>query len=185
MATTRKSRPSTLACKRRGRALAKKRTAAAGKSLAACRRPAKRASVRNGGPSKTTMLRNLDEFTRAYIQAALWSSNDESDDSGGEPLDRNYGPEDIESKTLAKMIADCKKFQRQNARDIAADVHDGDAEQRAGHDFWLSRNGHGIGFFDQGDYFGADEAERLQEAASDFGGFNLYVHRGRIYGERG
>jgi hypothetical protein len=44
----RKSRPSALACKRRGRALAKKRTASAGKSLAACRRPAKRTSVRNG-----------------------------------------------------------------------------------------------------------------------------------------
>ncbi len=51
MATTRKSRksrPSKLACKRRAKALPKKRTASAGKSLAACRRPAKRASVRNG-----------------------------------------------------------------------------------------------------------------------------------------
>ena len=182
MATTRKSRksrPSTLACKRRGRALAKKRTASAGKSLAACRRPAKRASVRNGGPSKATMLRNLDSFTRAYIEAALWSSNDESNDRGGEPLDRNYGPEDIESKALAKMIADCKKFQKQNASDIGGDA------SLAGHDFWLSRNSHGSGFFDNDETFGADEAERLQEAASDFGGFNLYVHRGRIYGERG
>ena len=28
-------------------------------------------------------LVKLDEFTEAYIEAALWSSNDESDESGG------------------------------------------------------------------------------------------------------
>jgi hypothetical protein len=165
----RKSRPSALACKRRGRALAKKRTASAGKSLAACRRPAKRASVRNGSPSKAATLRSLDSFARAYLEAALWSSTDNADDRGGEPLDRNYGPEDIESKTLAK----------QNASDI------GGESSLAGHDFWLSRNGHGSGFFDNDDTFGADEAERLQEAAEAFGNFDLYVHRGRIYGSRG
>lgn len=45
--TTRK-RPSKLACKRRAKALPKKRTARAGAALAACRRPAKRRSTRNG-----------------------------------------------------------------------------------------------------------------------------------------
>ncbi len=48
MATTKKKRPSKLACKRRAKALPKKRTARAGKALAACRRPAKRRAVRNG-----------------------------------------------------------------------------------------------------------------------------------------
>ena len=49
MATKRKpskKKPSALACKRRGRALAKKRTAKAGKSLAACRRPARKPAAR-------------------------------------------------------------------------------------------------------------------------------------------
>ncbi len=47
-----------MACKRRAKALPKKRTASAGKSLAACRRPAKRASVRNGyySPSEVAEL---------------------------------------------------------------------------------------------------------------------------------
>ena len=54
MATTKKrapkrKRPSKLACKRRAKALPKKRTASAGRSLAACRRPAtSRMSLRNG-----------------------------------------------------------------------------------------------------------------------------------------
>ena len=44
----------------------------------------------------------LDDFTRAYIEAALWSSNDDATPSGGEPLDGNYGIEDIDPDTLAK-----------------------------------------------------------------------------------
>lgn len=31
------------------------------------------------------IMTSLDSFTRAYIETALWSSNDESDESGGEP----------------------------------------------------------------------------------------------------
>lgn len=31
-----------------------------------------------------------DEFVDAFFEAALWSSNDESDESGGEPMDANY-----------------------------------------------------------------------------------------------
>jgi hypothetical protein len=52
----------------------------------------------------------LDEFFTAYIEAALWSSTDESDDSGGEPLDKHYDETDIAPETLAKMGADCAAF---------------------------------------------------------------------------
>ena len=38
---------------------------------------------------------DLDAFTNAYIETMLWSTNDESDEKGGEPLDTNYGPTDI------------------------------------------------------------------------------------------
>ena len=37
----------------------------------------------------------LDEFLDAYVTAALWSTNDNADDSGGEPLDLNYDASDI------------------------------------------------------------------------------------------
>ena len=45
----------------------------------------------------------LDAFTLAYIEAALWSSNDDSTPQGGEPLDANYGIKDIDPDTLEKM----------------------------------------------------------------------------------
>ena len=46
---------------------------------------------------------NLDDFTGAYVECALWSTNDESDESGGVPMDENYGIDDIDPATLGKM----------------------------------------------------------------------------------
>ena len=91
----------------------------------------------------------MDDFTQAYIECALWASNDESDPSGGDPLDENYGVEAIDPDTLAKMVADCKRFQAENAGDIDnCDDFRYSAYQRAGHDCLLTRNGHGAGYWD-------------------------------------
>lgn len=115
---------------------------------------------------------HLDMFTTAYVECALWSSTDNSTESGGYPLDDNYDIEDIDKETLASMIADCEAFQRDHWDDIASDL------ERAGADFWLSRNGHGAGFFD-GPWPNADF---LHKAAKVYGSFDLYVNDGIIYG---
>jgi hypothetical protein len=121
----------------------------------------------------------MDEFTRQYIETALWSSTDNSDDSGDQPLDANYGIGDIDPKTLERMIEDCADFQKDFGELI--DEGGGDYGQ-AGHDFWLTRNGHGAGFWD-GDW-PEPQAEQLTEASKDFGEYNLYVgDDGAIYGD--
>lgn len=126
----------------------------------------------------------LDTFTQAYIECALWSSTDNANEQGGEPLDANYGVEDIVSETLEKMREDCEAFQRDNADDLAACDLQSD---RAGHDFWLNRNGHGSGFWDEG--YRKDETinkalRRLSEASHTYGSVDLYVgDDGRIYGQ--
>ena len=43
----------------------------------------------------------MDDFTLAYIEAALWSTNDQSNEQGGEPLDKNYTIDDIDAAALA------------------------------------------------------------------------------------
>ena len=35
-------------------------------------------------------ITELDDFTRAYLEAILWAETDNADDKGGEPLDANY-----------------------------------------------------------------------------------------------
>lgn len=121
------------------------------------------------------LLTDLDEFTRHYIIAALWAENDQSDpETGGDPLDDNFDIEDIVPECLAVMIADCAKFQEENADDIAT-WEDGEytAEEMGGHDFWLTRNGHGAGFWD-GDWE-KEVGARLTKACEAFGKVDLYV----------
>jgi hypothetical protein len=108
----------------------------------------------------------METFLEAYIEAALWSSNDESTPQGGEPLDKNYGPEDLAPETLQSMKADCDKFQAENAQDIAGH------EAQAGHDLWLTRNFHGCGYWD-GDW--PEAGDRLTEACRAFPEVSLYV----------
>ena len=129
--------------------------------------------------------RRMDAFTQAYFDAALWSSTDNADDSGGEPLDANYGINDIDEATRAKMIADCADFQERFgdliADDDSPDIHRHGNDEQAGHDFWLTRNGHGAGFWEDSDW--PKHGKELDRAAKEYGEFDLYVgDDGVIYG---
>jgi len=120
-------------------------------------------------------FKGLKDFTRQYVQTALWSSAGEN----GEPLDQSFSAEDIAPSTLKVMKTDSKKFLQKNHRDVGADMG------HAGHDFWLTRNGHGTGFWDDEDRYGEDGAKRLSAAAKEFGAFDLYVgDDGKIHGGR-
>jgi hypothetical protein len=101
----------------------------------------------------------MDTFTKAYLEAALWSSTDDN----GKPFDS--GDYELATATLAAMVADCERFQAEN------DLSEGTDEQ-AGHDFWLTRNGHGAGFWD-GDW--PESGDKLTEACKAWPEVSLYV----------
>jgi len=122
-------------------------------------------------------MKDLDEFTTAYLTAALWTETDETNpEQGGEPLDANYSISDIDAETLAEMVADCAKFQADNAdlitdENVAVETGVVSCDALAGHDFWLTRNGHGAGFWD-GDWK-EPAATKLTEASGIFGEYNI------------
>lgn len=123
-----------------------------------------------------TNLDALSPFVRAYLVTALWSSTDDA----GNPLDADFSVADFSPDALARAVADSEAFQAANADTIAAAISEGvtcgpdfGPEGRAGHDFWLSRNGHGAGFFD-GDW-PEPYGDKLQDAARAFGELNPYV----------
>ena len=123
---------------------------------------------------------NVEAFFIAYVEAALWSSTDED----GEPLDSRYDEGDVDPETLAKMREDCEDFIKANEADLKLYIErmkSGEyrGEARAGHDFWLTRNGHGAGFWDRGL---GELGKRLTEAAKVYSGFDLYVSEGKVYG---
>ncbi len=123
--------------------------------------------------SAKKVAEGMDQFTRGYIETALWSSNDESDPSGGQPLDANYDIRDLAPSCLQAMTQDCEKFQNENRELLdAAWNTDGQDAFRQGHDFWLNRNGHGAGYWD-GDYPTTGDA--LSDAAHAAGEVDIYV----------
>lgn len=120
------------------------------------------------------MTRASDAFFDAYLTCALWSSTDDN----GNPLD-GLGHA-VPQKTRKAMRADCDAFvalcaERGERWDYGDPQYTDD--EKAGHDFWLTRNGHGAGFWDRG----LANGEALSALAKSFGSADLYVHRGRIY----
>lgn len=117
-----------------------------------------------------------EAFLRGYLEAALFSTTDNSDESGGEALDRNYDISNFPKKELAKAKKDCSDFVEANKPDLDAT---GASDEALGADFWFTREGHGTGFWDRG--YPDAAAKHLTHAAKVFGDANLYVHRGRLY----
>ena len=115
----------------------------------------------------------MDTFTTAYLEAIEFtdfhSDNEELQNSDG-----------LSPELLASIEADCAAFQEANADDLdeAYDEHGFTLEQ-AGHDFWLTRNGHGAGFWDRGL---GERGDRLTAAAHAYGTSELYAgDDGRLY----
>ena len=118
------------------------------------------------------------DFMTAYIECALWSSLDEADDTGGAPLDDNYGPEDIHPDSLRDIEAVCRDFydawEPVWRGQYTSTGHWGDDAQ-AGHDFWLTRNGHGTGFWDRHWEGGKEPGRTITEACRPYGSADIYV----------
>jgi len=109
----------------------------------------------------------LSKSLPAYFEAMLWSSNDQDDN----PLDKNYSISDISDKLresskkdLLSFVEKCEKECSEELEEYISDK----GREKFGHDFWLSRNGHGAGFFDDG-------FNKLQKLAKSFKEVDVYV----------
>lgn len=108
---------------------------------------------------------NIQNILKHYTIAALWSST--GDD--GEPLDNMYSLDDIAPEAMQSMTNDVADFVGTN-EDLL--ITSGQSEEQIGHDFWLTRNGHGAGFWDRGL---GDIGDKLTEACKAFGSVDLHV----------
>lgn len=94
--------------------------------------------------------RRLDAFTVGYIDAMFFTETGHIED--GELRDATLA--DLAPKTRTLIIDECRAFQEQNETYLLCAYLDADGPDytatMAGHDFWLTRNGHGAGFWDRG-----------------------------------
>lgn len=125
--------------------------------------------------------------TNSYLETAVWSSNDwsdfDDDCDNPRPLDENYDSDDFTGKARAAAESDCRRFLDllestpcdgyDNLYDAAESVI---GDDHIGHDFWLTRNGHGAGFWD-GDYadFGDAICDVLYAEFGRYAELNIFV----------
>lgn len=129
----------------------------------------------------------LRDFQIAYMASALWTGAQVEDEDADAKNDGTYG--DLSADAITKLCEQAEEFVRANVgllirhaivtattypADYSSDVT-GYAERaagQAGHDFWLTRNGHGAGFWDRG--LGG-LGDQLTEACRPYGEVSLWV----------
>lgn len=104
------------------------------------------------------MKTQLDTFTQAYIDAIYYTE--------GGPENPELSKAELSEHALDQIKSDCAKFQ-----ELADGLIHGESEM-AGHDFWLTRNGHGAGFWD-GDW--PNTGDKLTAIAKQFGEVWAYI----------
>lgn len=90
---------------------------------------------------------DLDAFTQGYVEALFFTDSGPDEGQLGDA-----GFADLAPEALQTIITDCARFQTDPSAEpllaIAYECYDYSAEQ-AGRDFWFTRNGHGVGFWDR------------------------------------
>ena len=97
-------------------------------------------------------------FIMGYMKCAVWSEELQEPSL------------DFSSETRDRIIDDCLAFLEK-----AQDLIPNDKWTQAGHDFWLTRNGHGTGFWDRPEIYGKENIQKLTEISESFGNYDLIV----------
>lgn len=100
-------------------------------------------------------MKNKDIILKHYLVAALWTAE----------LD-NRTIDEVSPSSLERATKDVDSFV-DKAGSLLNDID----EEQIGHDFWLSRNGHGAGFFDR--ELG-EIGDKLQEISRNFKEINVF-----------
>lgn len=137
----------------------------------------------------------VDEFVRAYETAMLWANATELGGDGsdegeyGPSLDAVDNPEELTEDAHKRMRADCLEFLaaclgtvrmgETRLQWLYPDSRGGYSDDDlAGHDFALTRNHHGAGFWDRG--LPGDLGDKLTKIAQSFGDASLTREDGVI-----
>jgi hypothetical protein len=122
-----------------------------------------------GTAEAAARFKALDGFTQGYITAAFWLLDESLAEKGYEATFAYLAP-----SALDDMCNDCDTFQQYASRWLEAAYERQDYnEEQAGHDFWLTRNHHGAGFWDRG--LGRMRGDRLTNLAHAYSETDLYL----------
>jgi hypothetical protein len=113
----------------------------------------------------------MNEFIDSFFETLFWSETIETSDVDHEHYDvsfrdAGFGEANMSQEQRAALIAECEAFFNAHSHQFEK------GHASAGHDFCLTRNHHGAGFWD-GDY--ATHGDTLTDAANKYAEVNLYL----------
>lgn len=108
-----------------------------------------------------TPTQKEQEFIDAYLEAVDFTETGDTDqpDNGAE-LDETF---------MRESVIDCLAFYGRICCYLSDD-HIG----QAGHDFWLTRNGHGAGFWDRPELYSQLHADKFTKISEQYGEAHAY-----------
>lgn len=121
---------------------------------------------------------SLRDFTCAYLEAMFWAEMIKYGPNEGEPFDQHYEEDALTPKARTEIEKDCAAFYEEKKELWER----GASDEQAGHDFYLTRNGHGAGFWDRPELYGKESAELLSKASEVYGTQGLdHDENGNVY----
>ena len=128
---------------------------------------------------------SYQEFRQSYITALFWSTTDcrgngDCSCNDCECFDSWADESDFADGELAKIDTMCRSFYDTHSDDFVGASTQCTQDEQAGHDFCMTQNGHGCGFWD-GDW-PEPAATRLTSASESARECNIYTgDDGEIY----
>lgn len=127
----------------------------------------------------------LGTFAQGYVEAMFFTNGDTGDER--ENLLNELGTARLTAKAVASIDADCEKFLALSMGaftvrewlDDETSLRDYD-EAQAGRDFWFTRQGHGVGFWDR-EQLTKEDGDKLSDLARKFGEAYVETWRGWIH----
>lgn len=123
-----------------------------------------------GDSAFAKVFAGLDSFTQGYVECMFFTdTSSDSEDLAGATF------AELAPDTLIQIIQECADFQELAKANLEVACNHPKITNytmaRAGHDFWLTRNGHGAGFWDRGL---GPVGNRLSDDAKSFGSCDMY-----------
>ena len=113
------------------------------------------------------------DFIQGYRYCMLWASLGDEEDC--EFLSNKYDVDDMADETIAKVHHDCMAFLNETKEILKPFITEEYTMSSAGHDFFLTRNRHGAGFWDRENLDKDKTGNKLTDIAHKFGESDVYV----------
>lgn len=109
------------------------------------------------------------KILRAYLEAAIFTEQERLEDEVGGDID--FSIDSFEYDSWSQAYNDIVKFVKMAGQDAIQEVINEKGLDQLGYDLWMTRNGHGVGFWEDS----YEHEDQLMKAAEALRGVDLYV----------